>query len=64
MPTTITSTQLRDEIRDVLNRVEYNQTHFSVVRRGRVAAVLVPLSDYAKLDRLLERREPSPIELD
>jgi len=54
---TLEASRLRSNLRDVLNRVEYNGVHVVIHRRGKVAGVLVPKADYDLMEELLDRSD-------
>ncbi len=43
------ASELRADLREALNRVEYNGVHIEIHRRDKVAGVLIPLTDYQRL---------------
>ncbi|MCB2213286.1 type II toxin-antitoxin system Phd/YefM family antitoxin [bacterium] len=51
------ASELRAELRDVLNRVEYNKVRVQIHRRGKVAGVLVPLEDYELMESMLDKSD-------
>ncbi len=51
------ASELRSELRDVLNRVEYNKVRVQIHRRGKVAGVLVPLEDYELMESMLDKAD-------
>ncbi len=51
MPT-ITSTEARKHLTDILNRVYHGKERITVTRRGKPAAVFVPAEDVELLERI------------
>ncbi len=45
----IQASELRADLREALNRVEYKGVHIEIHRRDKVAGVLIPLTDYQRL---------------
>jgi prevent-host-death family protein len=43
------ASEFRADLREALNRVEYNGVHIEIHRREKVAGVLVPLADYERM---------------
>jgi prevent-host-death family protein len=53
----ISCAQFRKEMAEYLDRVKYRGERIVIHRRGREAAVLVPLEDLAALEGAVERAE-------
>ena len=61
------ASELRADLREALNRVEYNGVHIEIHRREKIAGVLVPLGDYQRLQQQLSEsvhEETSAVETD
>ena len=57
MPKTISSSQLRSQIKRVLNEVEYGQSQYVIEKFGQPAAAIVSMADFYLLEKL-RRQQP------
>jgi prevent-host-death family protein len=51
---TINTTEAREKLADVLNRVAYAKDRVRITRRGRSIAAVVPIEDLEMIERLEE----------
>lgn len=54
MPKTVPVKELRSNLADLLDEVADRREHVTVTRRGRPAAVLVPVDEYEALEETAE----------
>jgi antitoxin YefM len=54
MPKTVPVREFRSHLADMLNEVADRREHVTVTRRGRPAAVLVPVDEYEALEETAE----------
>ena len=52
MTDTLNSTDARENLSDVLNRVAYAKDRVRITRRGKVVAAVVPIEDLELIERL------------
>jgi len=52
MTDTLNSTDAREQLADVLNRVAYAGDRVRIARRGKVVAAVVPIGDLEMIERL------------
>jgi len=52
MSDTLNSTDAREQLADVLNRVAYAGDRVRITRRGKVVAAVVPIGDLEMIERL------------
>ena len=52
MSDTLNSTDAREQLADVLNRVAYAGDRVRITRRGKVVAAVVPIGDLELIERL------------
>jgi prevent-host-death family protein len=52
MSDTLNSTDAREQLADVLNRVAYAGDRVRIARRGKVVAAVVPIGDLEMIERL------------
>ncbi len=55
--TTATISDVRKNLSDTLNTVQYNHERVILQRRGKPVAVIVPIEDYATLEELEDRHD-------
>lgn len=55
--TSITSGKLRENLGDVINRIQYGNIDHIVTRRGKAVCVMIPLDSYKEYIDLLRRRD-------
>ena len=61
MPKTISTTELRTEIKRVLNEVGYGQAQYIVEKFGEPTAAIINLEDFRLLQALKEQRAASTL---
>lgn len=55
--TELSTSTIRKEISEAINRVQYNKERITVNRHGKKVAVLVPVEDVERLERMEEESD-------
>jgi len=55
--TELSTSNIRKEISEAINRVQYNKERITVNRHGKKVAVLVPVEDVERLERMEEESD-------
>jgi prevent-host-death family protein len=58
-PRTISASELRDQIRTVINEVHYGQAEYLVLKFGQPAAVIISPADFQFLQRARQQLNPT-----
>lgn len=56
---TISASELRDQLRTVINEVYYGQAEYLVVKFGQPAAVIISPADFQLLQRARQQLDPA-----
>ena len=55
--TTVTTSDVRKNLSETLNSVQYNHERVILQRRGKSVAVIVPIEDYETLESLEDKHD-------